>query len=263
VRLAVLIPVFNAHADLARSLASLDASTSLFDIVVVDDGSEAPVEAPAAATRRPVAVLRLPANGGVARALNAGLQRILDGPYEYVARLDAGDRDHPERLAAQVAYLDAHPDAALVGAWTEHVDDAGRRLFVTRYPQEWREIRRRLRYRTAFSHPACMIRTSALKTVGVYDERYTLGEDYDLFWRIADVFPCANLPRVLVTRVESKASLLHVRRREAERVRLAVQWRRFSWRSAGAWLGMLRSVIVPAVPARLRLLVKRRLGTVN
>ena len=46
------------------------------------------------------------ANGGVVAARNAG---FLAARGRYVAALDHDDLSHPERLARQVAYLDAHP----------------------------------------------------------------------------------------------------------------------------------------------------------
>jgi cellulose synthase/poly-beta-1,6-N-acetylglucosamine synthase-like glycosyltransferase len=44
VRLAVLIPAYNAGPDLAVTLASLDSEEGEFDVVVVDDGSVPPVD---------------------------------------------------------------------------------------------------------------------------------------------------------------------------------------------------------------------------
>ena len=83
------------------------------------------------------------------------------------------------------------------------MDEQLRPLYVTRYPEGWEAIQRRLHYRTAFSHGACMVRVSALRAAGAYREDCPLGEDYELFWRLALRFPCANLSDVVVTRVEA------------------------------------------------------------
>jgi glycosyltransferase involved in cell wall biosynthesis len=165
VRLAVLISAYNAGPDLAATLASLDSEEGEFDVVVVDDGSVLPVDLSGRVTKRHTVLIRLSSNRGVSEALNAGLGYIFGESCEYVARLDAGDRHHRQRLLTQMLWLDEHPDAAMVGAWTEHVDDEGRLLHVTRYPETWPAILRRFRYRGAFSHPTCMIRTSALRAL--------------------------------------------------------------------------------------------------
>jgi cellulose synthase/poly-beta-1,6-N-acetylglucosamine synthase-like glycosyltransferase len=255
-RLAVLIPAYNAGPDLAVTLASLDSEEGEFDVVVVDDGSVPPVDLSDRVTKRHTVLIRLSSNRGVSEALNAGLGYIFRASYEYVARLDAGDCDHQQRLLTQMLWLDDHRDAAMVGAWTEHVDDEGQLLYVTRYPETWPATLRRFRYRGAFSHPTCMIRTSALRAFGGYRDRYPLGEDYDLFWRIAERYPCINLPEVLVTRLETPRSLTYVHRRISCRVRATIQWQHFRWNDPNAWLGLMRSAAMVFLPFRLAQAVK-------
>jgi len=258
--LAVLIPVYNAVEDLARTLDSVDAQGCDLDIVVVDDGSIPPTLIDPARYVHPVVLLRQPVNRGVTAALNVGLRYVLSRPYTYVARQDAGDLDLGDRLSTQLAYLEAHPEVALVGGFTRHVDANGRTLFHTHYPEHWGAIRRRMRYRTAFSHPTCMMRTSVLRAVGYYDESVDLAQDYDLFRRVAEKFPCANVPKVLVSRSESGPSVVRVHRRAAERDRIVVQLRYFSPYDVHCYLGLVRSAIVYLVPRRIAQGLRRRWG---
>jgi GT2 family glycosyltransferase len=265
VHVVVLIPAFAAQNELVRTLASLAADPAPFDVLVVDDGSEPPLEVPATVGSHVVTTLRLPANEGIARALNAGIQWVLDRPgrvYDAVARLDAGDLHVPGRFERQVAFLTHHEDVALVGGATRHLDEAMRVLFVSHYPESWAAIRRRLHYRNPFSHGACMMRLAAIRQVGGYDERYPMGEDYDLFWRVSATYSCANLPDVLVERVESTTSLTHAHRIRMARTRLHLQMRYFSWRRLDCWLGLGRSVMLLPCPVSLRWAVKRALGEV-
>lgn len=262
-RLAVLIPVYNAGADLQRTLVSLSRDPIPFDIVVVDDGSQPPVQLADFAGAHPIVLIRLPVNRGVAHALNAGTSWLLERQYDYIARLDAGDMNEPGRLSRQVEYLERRPHTAIVGTWTRHLDEQLRPLYVTRYPATWDAILRCFHYRAAFSHAACMIRASALRQTGIYDEQVPLGEDYELFWRVASRFPCANIAEVLVTRVESRRSLTHANRYAMARVRLVLQWRHFVWRRLDCWLGVARSLGLLLVPARLALTVKRAVGTIG
>ncbi len=260
----MLIPAFNAGVELQRTLSALATDIAPFDIVVVDDGSVPPLGVPKAAGGHRVVAIRLSANRGIAHALNAGLSWALARGYEYIARLDAGDVNEPSRLTTQVAFLDERPDIAIVGAWTRHVDEEGLRpIYTTRYPASWEDIQRCLHYRSPFSHVTCMIRASALRRIGIYDADYRLGEDYELFWRVASTMPCANIPRVLVTRVESRRSLTHANRLAMGRTRLAIQLQHFAWRRIDCWLGVARSVGLLLVPSRLALTLKRRAGTIG
>ncbi len=259
----MLIPAFNGRTDLERTLASLAHDPQPFDILIVDDGSVPPLEVPVAAGGHDVMTLRLDTNGGIACALNAGLAWMQAKGYDMIARLDAGDLNMPQRLARQAAFLAQHPDVALVGGWTRHVDERMRLLYTTRYPERWEAIRKRLHYRTAFSHGACMLRASALDAAGSYREDCPLGEDYELFWRLALRFPCANLPEVVVTRVEASRSLTHSNRLAMAWSRLRLQGQHFTWRRLDCWLGIGQSVALLAVPVWLRLRMKRLAGTVG
>jgi GT2 family glycosyltransferase len=263
VRLAVLIPAFNATADLQRTLTSLASDSFPFDIVVVDDGSRPRLQLPETSGDHRILLLRHDRNRGVAHALNTGIAHVLDRGYEYVARLDAGDMNELRRLVTQVEYLDHHRDVAIVGAWTRHLDEQLQPLYTTRYPTTWDAILRCFRYRTAFSHPTCVIRTEVLRRSGGYDERFALGEDYELFWRVARRYPCANIPEVLVVRIESRGSLTRCQRRSAARTRLRLQWQHFNWARADCWFGLARSLGLLMIPAPMAMTVKRALGTIR
>lgn len=241
-RVAVLMPAFNDQAGLERSLASLRHDGTEFDVVVVDDGSAPPICAPEGLPFR-TTLLRLDANHGITGALNAGLEHIVARGHAYVARLDCGDLSLPGRMAAQTAFLDAHPDHAVVGCWAEFVDPEGRALFEFRPPSEDEPLRRFQRYRVGFVHSAVMLRVAALEAVGRYDERYTGAEDYDLFLRLARRHKLANLPKVFVKYEVNPHSLSRRRFRQGV-VRLRVQARHFAPGSVHAWLGIARNILL-------------------
>jgi glycosyltransferase involved in cell wall biosynthesis len=114
----VYVPVYNGAKYLREALDSIAAQTCAdWECIVVDDCStdESPaIEASYTDTR--FRIVRQPFNLNVANASNLAL-RMARG--RYLARLDQDDIAHPERLAWQVAYLDAHPDVAVCGGWLE------------------------------------------------------------------------------------------------------------------------------------------------
>lgn len=258
-RVAVLIPVHNDPAGLARSLAALAEDGSRFDVVVVDDGSTPPLGRP---EDLPFAVdlLRLEPNRGITGALNAGLAHIAAaGRYDYVARLDAGDLGRPGRLAAQAAFLDAHPDHAVVGSWAEWIDLEGRPLFVFRPPTSDAGLRRFQRYRVGLVHPAVMFRLAALEQAGFYDPRFNGAEEYELFLRLARAHKLANVAEVYL-QVETHPRSLSSHRFRQGIVRLRVQARHFAPRDPHAWLGIARNLLLLFVTRGLVLGAKRRLA---
>lgn len=258
-RLAVLIPVYDDQARLDRSLESLGNDGESFDVVVVDDGSAPPLEVPPDLPFR-VELLRLERNRGITGALNAGLAHIVRaGHYAYVARLDAGDVSRPGRIAAQTAFLDAHPDHVVVGCSTEWVDLDRRLLFAFRPPTTDSELRRFQRYRVGLVHPAVMLRVAALEELGFYDERFCGAEEYELFLRLARRHKLANLPEVYVE-VELNPGSLSAHRFRQGIVRLRVQAHHFDARDPHAWLGLARNLLLLLVSRGLVTAIKQRLA---
>ena len=155
--------------------------------VLVDDGSDDGSLSYAqhiAQSDRRVVVVPLP-HQGLIPTLNAGI------PYcrgVYIARMDADDLMHRERLSTQAATLDAHPELSAVGC---HV-----RLFPRRHLRDGRRayeawlnsLDTAYRIQTdAFvecpiAHPTLMIRRSILTDFGYHNRDWP--EDYDLILRL-------------------------------------------------------------------------------
>ncbi|MDD5629600.1 MAG: hypothetical protein PHU21_11085 [Elusimicrobia bacterium] len=93
----------------------------------------------------------------------------MEAGYAYVARLDCGDLQAPDRCARQAAFLDAHPDVALLGSAVTFFDATGDR-FTLHQPQTHEEILVRMHDDNAFSHPAVMFRAAAVRELGWYPE---------------------------------------------------------------------------------------------
>src|SRR6202022_3923145 len=121
---------------------------ALVRVLIVDDGSAPPIVAPALPNLS-VEVLRMPENGGIERALQAGIEALAERGYRYAARIDAGDLAAPRRLSKQRAYLEAHPRVAGLGMWTQVVTREGKPLFMLRPPAQPRAVRRMRFFRTS------------------------------------------------------------------------------------------------------------------
>ena len=173
---------------LREALESLYAQTETPDrIVIVIDGEvsgahHAVIDAYATDGRGPrLTRVALPGNGGLARALNAGLP-FCDG--RYVMRMDSDDVCLPDRLALQHAYLEAHPDIDLCSSWSSEFVTGGADERIKVSPTEHSALASALRWRNVLAHSAIMVRTEALKRIGGYRAEFGLLEDYDLYVRL-------------------------------------------------------------------------------
>ncbi|SIT44559.1 Glycosyl transferase family protein [Paraburkholderia piptadeniae] len=107
--ISVIIPCYNAEKTLARTLASCVVQPEAAQIVVVDDGSRdasAEVVAHYARQHPRVELLRMPDNGGAARARNWGAMHAL---HPLLGFIDADDEYMPGALASAAAFMAEHP----------------------------------------------------------------------------------------------------------------------------------------------------------
>lgn len=108
-RVAALVPAYQAAAHLGEVLLGLGALPAPPHVLVVDDGSR---DATAAVARQFGAeVLSFAGNRGKGHALLAGFQRLLD--YDAVVTLDADGQHPPACLPSFVAAAEAGADLVL------------------------------------------------------------------------------------------------------------------------------------------------------
>lgn len=209
--LTVLMPVYNGAAYLSGSVESiLGQSYGEFRFVIVDDGSEDDTPDLLAAYQardERVRVIRNDRNLGLTRSLNKALS-LTEG--EWVARMDCDDVSLPGRFAAQTAFFERHPEAAMVGvAWKEMSADLERTIRVMRPPTEYDRIRRRILAHNVFCHSAVMMRRAPVMASGGYNERDVYSQDYDLWLRVVARYPVANLREVHQLRRVHPGNLSH------------------------------------------------------
>ena len=256
---AILMPYYNYLAGLTRTLESLRAEPEPFTLYLVDDGSVPPLALQTTHYPFPIHIIALDKNSGIEAALNAGLAKILLTDHLFIARMDAGDLWVPGRLAAQRDFLLAHPDYAVVGSWAVAFDASGANKFLLRYPSGDTTIRNYLYLNSAFCHPAVMLRVSAVRAAGGYRTDFPATEDYEFFWRLLQFGKGENLPAVWLkyeVAMGSAPSISFSKRRQQFASRLKLQWQFFNPLQPLSWWGILRTLLILAVPYKLLLKIK-------
>ena len=119
-KLAVILPAYNAEAYLAECLDSLLNQTfSDFCILAVNDASTDNtgkiLETYAAKDAR-LRVYHLPQNQGEPAVMQFAMDMLNYMNVEYVARMDADDICVPHRFETQIQYLDKHPKIDILGS---------------------------------------------------------------------------------------------------------------------------------------------------
>jgi hypothetical protein len=221
-KISVILPVRDGARWLNEAIASLQYQTlSDFELIVVDDGSadESPriIEEYSRRDRRIHLVHQ--ERLGLVAALNRGLTASRG---QLIARLDADDRAHPQRLQRQSEYMEDHPDVCLLGTWAEKIDEQGSITGVLKPPTGPEELASLLVRTNPLLHSSIMLRKSVLQTVGNYRPAFKGAEDYDLWIRMSEVGKVANLPECLLQYRFHSTSVTHrARVRQLFSVRLA------------------------------------------
>lgn len=196
--LTVLLPVFNGQAYLDEAIASIRRqSFADFDFLIIDDGStdgSSAIAAKHAAEDRRIRLLANPGKGLV-DGLNFG---IAQASTPLIARMDADDIAMPERLALQVARMAAEPDLLVLGTGSIRIDAGGRHRETVTPPVAMADIAKALERVNVIAHPTVMMRRDAVQAAGGYRAAYLRGEDYDLWLRLAERGPLANLAEPLL-----------------------------------------------------------------
>src|SRR5262249_35640189 len=169
---SVLLPAFNAAATLAACLRSVVRQTERdWECVLIDDGSTDDTLALAQvfAARDPRFVVVAAPHRGLVAALTTGLAHCR---APVVARMDADDLMHRERLRAQLRALDATPELAGVGCHVRIVPRAALRDGLRAY-ERWlntidspERVRAEAFVECPVAHPTLALRPDVLRSLG-------------------------------------------------------------------------------------------------
>lgn len=195
------MPVYNAEDTVLQALESLRAQTfKPLEIIVVNDGStDGTTEL---LRQQPDIKLLDHSHRGIAPALNDGLAAATG---DYIARMDADDLCHPERIEQQASFLDAFPDIGIVGCRVAYGGNREKQAGYAEYV-DWinslitpDEIALNRFVESPFAHPSTMFRRELFERFGAYRDGM-FPEDYELWLRwMANGVKAGKVDQELVT----------------------------------------------------------------
>lgn len=204
-KVSVVIGARGGGGQLAESLDSvLEQSGVTLELLVVVDGKLDAIDTAALEERRSrderVRVMRQPAEG-LTRALIAGCAAAQG---DYIARIDVGDRMHPERLARQSSVLDKYPRCVLVACAVSVHGPAWEPMWILQGAPASKEPVSLLGAEPELGlagdiphHGSTMFRRDAYLACGGYRAEFYYGQDWDLWYRLAERGTYCLLPEVI------------------------------------------------------------------
>lgn len=184
---SVVMPVHNAEKYLLTALESIAMQTyHNWELIIVDDASTdkslSIAQNFALHHLDRVRILTLPRllNAGGDCATNEGV-RTARGAY--IAKMDADDIAHVDRLKIQVEYLQKHPSIFLVGSQADVIDAEGNVVGRKSVPRSSSAIYAEYMNFHPLIHPSVMFRNEQPGTP-FYKIRYPLANDYYTFFSL-------------------------------------------------------------------------------
>ena len=196
-KVTVLMPVYNAEKYVGEAIESiLNQTFRNFEFLIINDGStDNSLGIIKSYKDLRIRLVNNEKNLGLSHTLNKGIE-LSEG--EYIARMDADDISLPKRLEKQIEFMDAHPEVGICGAWME-VFDGKKTYGIATYPTTHENIKIRLFWSSAFSHPTVCLRKKVLLSNNLrYNAAFTPSEDYHLWHQMVEMTECNNLPSVFL-----------------------------------------------------------------
>lgn len=162
-------------------------------ILVLDGGSLSDVPEEIREDRR-IRIVEHKEQLGTPTSLNDGVG-VAKG--EYIARLDADDVAHPDRLRKQIDFLTSHGEVCCIGANAVLINDATEYMGKFSFRRASEDIRLDLLRTNQLIHSSVMYRKNVFEQIGGYRTQMIRMQDYDLFLRFAAVAPIAYSNEVL------------------------------------------------------------------
>jgi len=197
----VIIPTYNGLPYLKEAAKSVLTQTYReLTLYVVDDGST-----DNGATAKYVKGLEDPrvkyiykTNGGQATARNLG---VASSHADLITFLDSDDLMHPDKIARQLEVMSKNPTIGMVYGWCRLID--GSNNIFGRGSVVWRKRGRifkplLIRQKIPGSASMVMIRREVFDRVGLFHEDFLIGEDWEMWLRIARDYEIDYVPDFLV-----------------------------------------------------------------
>jgi glycosyltransferase involved in cell wall biosynthesis len=210
----VVIPAYNALPYLSQAVESVLAQTHAdLELFVVDDGSTDKTRAYVESINDPRVHYLYKENGGQATARNVGI-RASASPF--VAVLDADDVWYPHKLAAQLALLERRQEVGLVHGY-HHLIDADGAVGGSLEHDLRGEVFDRLLGGNLVNGSGSMVvvRRAVFDDVGLFREDFLIGEDWEMWLRVARAYPVDYVPDHLM------AIRIHDASMQRDRIKMA------------------------------------------
>jgi len=184
--ISIVLPVYNGARYLRESIDSCLAQTFRnWELIIVNDCSTDESGAIAkeyAAKDKRIRVIHNETNLKLPASLNVGFRQAKG---EYLTWTSDDNRYLPHALQRMIDFLHEHPKYIMVCTAFQYIDEAGEFVDATRFDSTFVPLRDHMLCHGGAIGACFLYHRSVLQTVGEYDAKWFLVEDYEYWLRIA------------------------------------------------------------------------------
>ncbi len=197
-KVSIIIPVYDGANYLASAIESALAQTyQNIEVIVVNDGSNDSNQTEDIALSFGNRVRYFyKKNGGVASALNLGIEKMTGS---YFSWLSHDDLYLPNKISTQLDLIKNVPDNIILYSDFEFIDDTG--THISNHCMDSDYLNQKPLYsilRCAIHGCSLLIPKSAFEDCGVFNEKLKTTQDYDLWFRMRYKYTFRHMSSILI-----------------------------------------------------------------
>ena len=192
------MPCFNASAFISEAIVSIkNQEHENWELLIMDDCStDDTISIASSFAKKDERIKIYPSaeNKGVSFQMNKG---IANANGKYVCRMDSDDVSDEKRIKQQLGFMEKFTDVSICTTdYKMFFSDSSQASKFVHAPVEDADLKTALMKDLPVCGPSFFARKEIIKDF-LFNESLVIGEDYDLFCRMACEYKIANLPVVL------------------------------------------------------------------
>lgn len=197
-KVSIIIPVYNGSNYLKEAIDSALAQTyKNIEILVIDDGSnDRGKTAKIAKSYLPKIHYFYKENGGVASALNLGIQKMQG---EYFSWLSHDDVYYPQKIVEQLRQIKKYPSKTVLYGNFELIDEKSKHLKDFKFKPRGAHFIYFLIDEKFIHGCTVFVSKKALREAGPFNEKLRNVQDYEMWYRLMkNGYTFRHFPKILV-----------------------------------------------------------------
>ena len=193
--ISILMPSKNEGKYIEKAIKSILKQTyQNYELIIIDDSKD-DTEKVIKSINSDKIIYRKVENSNISKSLNLAL-KLARG--DIIARMDADDISHPDRLKIQYEYLMNHSDVHLVGSNFYFINDKGKLISKKKLPEYHEIIEYWMPILSTLLHATMMTYKEVLKSINGYTADIDRAEDMDLFLEPVKITDNARLISTII-----------------------------------------------------------------